>query len=263
MGRSKTAWGWTLTAMDLPAVGTLKPSETLPETKGTRPLSPNFGPRRGGAVPDLIVLHYTAMEDVHAARAWLCNPKAEVSAHYLISPQGEVAQLVPEDQRAWHAGAGRWGDIEDVNSHSIGIELSNTGSTPFAAPLMDALEALLPQIMRRWSIPPERVIAHSDLAPDRKIDPGPRFDWARLARGGLAVMASPHAPHNGTPAIADRFMRDAAAFGYTADAAPDVLLGAFRLRHRQGHHGPLDAHDCAIAADLAQRFPLDKHRSTS
>lgn len=216
-------------------------------------------------MPDLIVLHYTAMEDAHAARDWLCNPQAAVSAHYLISPQGEVTQLVREDQRAWHAGAGRWGDVEDVNSRSIGIELSNTGGTPFAAPLMDALEALLPQIMRRWSIPPERVIAHSDLAPDRKIDPGPRFDWARLARGGLAVMASPHPRRSDGRAGADAraFMRDAAAFGYTADAAPDVLLGAFRLRHRQGHHGPLDALDCALATDLAQRFPLDKHRPTS
>jgi len=93
------------------------------------------------------------MADWRAARDWLCNPEAEVSAHYIISPQGAVVSLVDEDQRAWHAGAGRWGDIEDVNSRSIGIELSNDGASPFSAPLMDALEGLLAGIMGRWAIP--------------------------------------------------------------------------------------------------------------
>ncbi|WP_093996183.1 N-acetylmuramoyl-L-alanine amidase [Octadecabacter ascidiaceicola] len=223
-------------------------------------LSPNFGERRDGATPDIIVLHYTAMPDWCAARDWLCNPEAEVSAHYIISEQGNVVQMVAEDQRAWHAGAGSWGDITDVNSRSIGIELNNTGSAPFAAPLMDALERLLPEIMTRWAIPPERVIAHSDLAPGRKIDPGAKFDWARLVHAGLAVAASPPAA---IAANEDALLRDLSAVGYGAGVSTDVLLAAFRLRHRQGHEGPLDGWDCAIAADLAQRFPIDRSALTS
>lgn len=130
---------------------------------------------------------------------------------------------------------------------------------------MDALEQLLPQIMDRWAIPPERVIAHSDLAPGRKIDPGPRFDWARLARCGLAVVASSHtgARSSSAPWSEEAFRRDAAAFGYRADVSTEVLLAAFRLRHRRGHEGAPEGVDCAMAADLAQRFPLDKHRMTS
>jgi N-acetylmuramoyl-L-alanine amidase len=216
-------------------------------------LSPNCGPRRAAVVPDIIVLHYTAMPDWTAARDWLCNPTAQVSAHYIISEQGDVVQLVAEDQRAWHAGAGSWGDITDVNSRSIGIELSNTGSTPFAAPLMDALEALLPAIRDRWAIPAARVIAHSDLAPGRKIDPGARFDWARLVRSGLAVLASPPKMLATNEAA---FVRDARLVGYSVQVDTDVLLSAVRLRHRQGHDGPLDGWDCAIVADLAARFSI-------
>ena len=218
-------------------------------------LSPNFGPRREAAVPDIIVLHYTAMPNWEKARDWLCNPEAEVSAHYIISPQGEVVSLVDEDQRAWHAGAGSWGRVTDVNSQSIGIELSNDGFSPFAAPLMNALTGLLPVIIDRWAIRPERVIAHSDLAPRRKIDPGARFDWARLARSGLAVAASPPAA---VAANEDAFVRDMTVAGYSAAVSTDVLLGALRLRHRQGHVGPLDGWDCAIAADMAARFPVAK-----
>jgi len=223
-------------------------------------LSPNFGERRGGATPSLIVLHYTAMPDWRRARDWLCNPQAEVSAHYIISPQGEVVTLVDEDKRAWHAGAGSWGAITDVNSHSIGIELSNDGFSPFAAPLMDALDGLLVGMMDRWAIPASRVIAHSDLAPGRKIDPGARFDWARLVRAGQAIAAAPNAPI--TPSEG-QFRRDAQAVGYSADVDTDVVLAAVRLRHRHGISGPLDGWDCAIVADLAARFSVDQHGLTS
>lgn len=115
----------------------------------------------------------------------LCSPEHEVSAHYLIARDGRVYQLVAEDARAWHAGAGCWAGQSDVNSHSIGIELDNDGAAPFAAPLMDALEALLRDIMARRGISPQNVLAHSDTAPGRKIDPGPKFDWRRLQRQGL------------------------------------------------------------------------------
>lgn len=148
--------------------------------------SPNFGARREGAKPSMIVLHYTAMESAAVACARLCDPEAEVSAHYLIDYDGTVLSLVEERKRAWHAGAGAWGAITDVNSRSVGIELQNTGAEPFGEPQMAALEGLLRDVMARWKIGPEGVIGHEDCAPGRKVDPGPRFDWGRLQRQGLA-----------------------------------------------------------------------------
>jgi len=224
--------------------------------------SPNCGPRRGGALPDLIVLHYTAMTDCGAAQARLCDPASEVSAHYLIAENGTVAALVPEELRAWHAGAGAWGAVTDVNSRSLGIELANGGAQPFAAPQMVALEALLADVMRRWQIPAERVIAHSDLAPGRKVDPGRRFDWRRLALAGLAVWpeVDPEAwigPEAGSGAgRAAAFVGALRAFGYP-DAPADILLAAFRLRFRPWTTGALDAVDLALATDLAGRFAVD------
>ena len=149
--------------------------------------SPNFGARRDGLLPTLVVIHYTAMESCEAALERLCDPVYEVSSHYLISNKGDILQLVEEEMRAWHAGAGEWMGQDDINSRSIGIELDNTGATPFSEPQMAALEALLPGILQSWSIPPEGVIGHSDMAPGRKFDPGPRFDWQRLERQGLAA----------------------------------------------------------------------------
>ncbi|MFZ1727550.1 MAG: N-acetylmuramoyl-L-alanine amidase, partial [Albidovulum sp.] len=164
------------------------------------------------------------------ARARLCDPMAEVSAHYLVAETGAVERLVPEAARAWHAGAGRWGGIDDVNSHSIGIELANPGDVPFPEPQMAALESLLIEIMVRWDIRPERVIAHSDLAPERKRDPGARFDWRRLALLGLSVW-----PREGG---AERpLVSSLRRFGY-GDVAPDALLAAFRLRFRPWATGP-------------------------
>jgi N-acetylmuramoyl-L-alanine amidase len=161
-----------------------------------------------------------------------------------------VTALVDEEMRAWHAGAGSWGGREDVNSRSIGIELDNDGASPFAAPLMDALEELLGGILERWTIPPAGVIAHSDMTPGRKSDPGPRFDWRRLARQGLSVWPAPGDTGSGT-ADWSAFRADAIAFGYP-DVAEELLLDAVRLRFRPGATGPLDATDCAIAAALAK-----------
>lgn len=211
--------------------------------------SPNFGPRRDGLRPELVVLHYTAMDSCEAACRALCDPAREVSAHYLISEAGDVTALVDEDMRAWHAGAGEWAGRGDVNSRSIGIELSNTGYTPFAARQIAALEALLPGILSRWSIAPEGVIAHSDMAPGRKIDPGPRFDWQRLARQGLTVWPEPR----DSAVDRGRFRADAARFGYP-EMEDDLLLATLRLRFRPRHEGPLDARDMGIMADLAARF---------
>lgn len=212
--------------------------------------SPNFGDRRGGQRPALVVLHYTAMDSAAAARARLCDPAAEVSAHWLIDRDGKAEQLVDEAARAWHAGAGEWAGAGDVNSRSIGIELQNRGDEPFAAPQMRRLEQLLAAILRRWNIPPQGVIGHSDMAPGRKQDPGPRFDWQGLARAGLSVW--PQRPH--APAPPGRFAAAARAFGYPP-VDETTLLHAFRLRFRPGAIGPADALDAGLATDLARRWP--------
>ncbi|MBV1866618.1 MAG: N-acetylmuramoyl-L-alanine amidase [Marinosulfonomonas sp.] len=204
-------------------------------------------------MPDLIVIHYTAMQSHSAALERLCDAACEVSAHYLIGSDGSVLCLVEEEHRAWHAGAGGWGDVSDVNSRSIGIELSNGGASPFAAAQMDALEGLLGGMMARWSIRPERVIGHSDMAPERKQDPGPRFDWRRLALGGLSVW-----PEHAVQARPDAavFLQNAHRFGYRAKDAETALL-AFRARFRPGVGGALDKVDMGAMAELAQRFPVD------
>ena len=214
-------------------------------------MSPNFGERRGGLRPRLIVLHYTGMASCDAARDRLCDPAAEVSAHYLISEGGEVLALVPEDMRAWHAGAGMWRGWDDINSRSIGIELANTGADPFAHAQIRALEGLLPQVMARWDIPAQGVIAHSDMAPGRKADPGARFDWRRLALGGLSVW-----PGDAKPGNPGDFITAARRFGYP-DVGHDLVLAAFRLRFRPWAKGPLDAVDAGMIADLAERFGVD------
>ncbi len=218
--------------------------------------SPNYGARRDNARPDMIVLHYTAMETAQAALERLCDPETEVSAHYLIGETGHVWQLIPEEQRAWHAGAGQWGDITDVNSRSIGIELANCGDHPFPDPQMAALEHLLAQIMERWAIPPERLIGHSDMAIGRKTDPGPRFDWRRLAQQGLSVW-----PEART--CAGDFAADARAFGYAPADSADAVLSAVRLRFRPWATGPIDDLDRAIMHDLASRYPVDRKAFTA
>ncbi|WP_323022666.1 N-acetylmuramoyl-L-alanine amidase [Pararhodobacter sp.] len=208
--------------------------------------SPNHGPRRDGLRPELVVIHFTEMISAEAALARLSDPAAEVSAHYLIGRDGRLWQLVEEAARAWHAGTGEWQGRGDVNSRSIGIELDNDGKSPFAAPLMDRLETLLPDILARWTIPAKGVIAHSDFAPARKVDPGPRFDWQRLARKGLALW--PEAPGDAETPL--QVSLD--TLGYP-DVAPDLRLAAFRLRFRPRHEGPEDATDRALAKALTRQ----------
>ncbi|MEO0622287.1 MAG: N-acetylmuramoyl-L-alanine amidase [Pseudomonadota bacterium] len=147
----------------------------------------------------MVVLHYTAMETAEAALARLCDPVAEVSAHYVIAEDGRLWRLVDEAERAWHAGVSSWGAVRDVNSHSIGIELANTGVHPFPEPQMAALAWLLAGVIGRWEIRPERVVGHACVAPGRKVDPGARFDWRRLARQGATVWldAAPDAARAG------------------------------------------------------------------
>ena len=151
--------------------------------------SPNCNERK---LPiSMVVLHYTGMRTAGEALARLCVESSQVSAHYLIDEEGQVTNLVPEEKRAWHAGASYWRGITDVNSASIGIELANPGHEwgyrPFPEPQMDALLPLLADIMDRHDIPRANVVGHSDVAPARKTDPGEYFDWARLGELGLAL----------------------------------------------------------------------------
>ncbi|WP_424929528.1 N-acetylmuramoyl-L-alanine amidase [Amaricoccus tamworthensis] len=201
--------------------------------------SPNFGPRRDGLRPSLVLLHHTAMETAEAALDRLCDPEAEVSSHYLIARDGRVWRLVDEAERAWHAGLGRWKGLDDINSRSIGIELANPASLkgfpPFPEVQMAALEALLWEILSRWGIPAEGVIGHSDIAPERKADPGPKFDWGRLALQGLAA---PSVVSEAGTGGWNAFETRAAAAGYdVADNSAEAVLRAVRLRHRPWAEG--------------------------
>ncbi len=193
----------------------------------------------------MVVLHYTAMASADAALARLRAPAAQVSAHYMVDRDGAVTWLVPESMRAWHAGAGAWVGQDDVNSRAIGIELVNTGAEPFAAPQMHALCGLLRGLLARWAIAPVAVIGHADMAPARKHDPGPRFDWRALAAAGLAVWpdGTATAPAAGLAASLDRI-------GYPP-APPDDRLRAFRARFRPWGQGPAMEADAARAAHVA------------
>jgi N-acetylmuramoyl-L-alanine amidase len=216
--------------------------------------SPNHGPRRGDGRVRLVVIHHTAMPGgAGPALDRLRDPAAEVSCHYVIGLSGEIWRLVPEERRAWHAGAGRWGPWRDVNSASLGLELVNDGGHPYPAAQMDALEGLLGALLARHRVPPEGVIGHSDCAPGRKADPGPRFDWRRLARSGLAVWPGEAAGAGG----AAGWEADAERVGYPCEAGAEAVLGAVRLRFRPGARGPADARDAALLRDLARRFPVD------
>ena len=211
--------------------------------------SPNFNDRRNGAGVDLVVLHYTAMPDAEAALCRLCDAEAEVSAHYLVAKDGAVTRMVAEDKRAWHAGEGRWAGRDDVNSRSLGIELDNDGDSHFEDAQMEALEALLADILERHALHPKSVIAHSDMAPGRKSDPGRLFEWKRLADKGLSIW-----PEAGMPGD---FLRNAAAFGYPVELGETLVIDAFRQRFRPFATGPLDAPDRAMMAGLARHWPAD------
>ena len=139
----------------------------------------------------MVVLHYTEMQSAEAALERMCDPASEVSAHYLISEQGEVVRLVPEDKRAWHAGVSYWRGHTDVNGRSIGIELDHPGHAwgyrEFSQPQFEALVPLLARIVKDYNIPRANVVGHSDVAPTRKIDPGELFPWDRLAQYRLCL----------------------------------------------------------------------------
>lgn len=225
--------------------------------------SPNHGPRRDDAPIDMLLLHYTDMATAEAALNRLCDPAAQVSAHYLVARDGRMYRLVPEDRRAWHAGRAWWAGETDINGRSIGIELDNPGHshgyTDFPEAQMTALTALCREILSRWPIPPYRVLGHSDVAPDRKIDPGHRFDWRRLARAGIGVF-----PDTIEQATVDEeeAVSLLARIGYRvgapsfAEPASRAALEAFRRHWQPDELGdPFDPHGADMLAIVAENAP--------
>src|SRR5882724_2282838 len=157
--------------------------------------SANYGERAKDRAADMIVLHYTGMPDVEGALARLCTAGTDVSAHYVVLEDGRIVQCVPEAKRAWHAGASWWAGEEDINSCSIGVEIVNRGHDwgypDFPLRQIAAVIALCRGIMLRRNVPPHRVLAHSDVAPARKKDPGEKFPWHSLANSGVGHWVQP------------------------------------------------------------------------
>ena len=158
----------------------------------------NVEPRRNGRTVDMLILHYTGMDNAEEACRLLCSAEGGVSCHYLVDEQGAITQMVGENLRAWHAGLSLWGGETDTNSRSIGIEIHNPGHglgyPDFPPAQMQAVADLCRDILSRHAIPPAHVLAHSDVAPGRKIDPGERFDWALLHREGIGHWVPPAPP---------------------------------------------------------------------
>jgi N-acetylmuramoyl-L-alanine amidase len=211
--------------------------------------SPNHNPRRGVAEPSVIVLHYTGMESAQAARDWLCNPQSAVSSHYLVDEEGQITQMVDEELRAWHAGDSNWKGQSDINSISIGIEIHNPGHDlgyrDFPDAQIDAVTALCRDIASRHPILPQDVLAHSDVAPMRKIDPGEKFPWARLHAGGVGhwiepepLTAGPLLKTGDAGADVEELRTMLAAYGYGAertgafDRSLAIVVTAFQRHFR-------------------------------
>jgi N-acetylmuramoyl-L-alanine amidase len=149
--------------------------------------SPNFTSRPEGMMIDSIIMHFTEMHDDISALKRLCDPKTEVSSHYLINKQGKIFSLVPDHLRAWHAGQSCWRGKEKANDYSIGIELDNNGKEEFSEPLMLSLIDLCHELIKSYPIDQFNIIGHSDVIPSRKFDPGRFFDWKRLAKNKIGI----------------------------------------------------------------------------
>lgn len=210
--------------------------------------SPNFNTRQHAL--DMLVLHYTGMADDQAAIDWLCNPASQVSCHYFVFPDGTIHQLVAEACRAWHAGVACWQGAEDLNSASIGIEIANPGHehgyVAFPERQIASLITLCQGITNRHKIVPHRVLAHSDIAPERKEDPGELFPWHRLAEKGIGHYVLPEPVSDGRffqegdtgqPVLALQSML--ALYGYNCpesgdfDAQTRMAVTAFQRHFRQ------------------------------
>lgn len=210
--------------------------------------SPNHDIRR----PVVIVLHFTNQRSVKQSLETLrtANSGGPVSAHYLIGEDDDIYQLVADEQRAWHAGPGRWGTITDLNSASIGIELDNNGDAPFAAAQIDSLLRLLGDLTTRLRIPRVQIIGHEDLAPGRKDDPGPLFPWKRLADAGYGLW--PQGPLVDPPLGFDPWMA-LGLVGYPLDDRK-ATVRSFHHHFRGMDGDTLDADDMRVLYALAKQL---------
>lgn len=233
-----------------------KPDTLLPVTVVP---SPNFDDRR----PVMVVIHYTSNDDAVHSLNTLTSPERRVSAHYLIERSGKLNQLVPESKRAWHAGQSYWAGVGDVNSASIGIELDNNGQEPYAEAQMETLLALLQDLRVRYRIATPNFVGHSDVAPGRKIDPGPYFPWEKLAGYGFGLWCGPSdmGVELGDKSDPPDMAQALSMLGYDP-RVPEASLQAFRWHYLsdgngvvtedRSRDGPVIA--CLAAKKIGQRF---------
>lgn len=187
--------------------------------------TPNFRPRRDGLTPTILLMHYTGMESAQDALDLLCHEDSGVSCHYLVDEQGQVTQMVAENERAWHAGKSYWAGEHDINSASIGIEIVNEGHgadyKDFPDRQIEAVIELSKDILARHNISAHNVIGHSDVAPERKKDPGEKFPWQKLHENGVGLWVEPEP-------IGDDF-------GFGMDEEGREIFGAQKLLARYGY----------------------------
>jgi N-acetylmuramoyl-L-alanine amidase len=259
------------------AIGCTMPTFAPDSSLVTRVVvSPNHDERTLGG-PDILLLHYTGMASTEAAVQRLCDPLAKVSAHYVVDEDGRISQLVPERRRAYHAGASSWEGESDINSRSIGIEIGNPGRAfgypDFPARQIEAVIALARDIVARRAIRADRVLAHSDVSPGRKNDPGEKFPWDKLAAAGVGLWVAPRPLAAGAELnlgdsgkAVGALQRDLAHYGYGIEAT-----GRFDERTRdvviafQRHFRPARVDGIAdrstretLAALLAKRDQRDR-----
>lgn len=226
----------------------------------------NYGERAPGVSIDMLLLHYTGMETGEAAIDWLCREESGVSCHYVVEEDGSILQLVPEEKRAWHAGKSEWLGETDTNSRSIGIEIVNPGHgngyPDFPNDQIAAVIGLCGDIVDRNRIAPRMVLAHSDVAPGRKQDPGEKFPWARLFEKGVGLwvapdddVADPISPGDNSEQVAE-VQALLSAFGYGLKITGDycektkACVAAFQMHFRQNGVSGL--------ADLGTRGTLER-----
>ncbi len=231
------------------ALSACAPLAPLPAGVTRKVPSPNFDVRR----PNLVVLHHTSNGTIDRALSTLTNPERKVSAHYLIGRDGEVVQLVEENDRAWHAGKSWWGGNTDINSSSIGIELDNDGDEPFPDVQIEALLGLLGGVQQRHGIPRANFVGHADVAPGRKVDPSAWFPWQRLAENGFGLWCD--APWAPAPEGQD-LLSLLASLGYSP-TDPDAARYAFRLHYAAGSEAMTENDEKALAFCLLNQRLLE------
>lgn len=196
----------------------------------------------------MIILHYTGMPSAERALKWLCDPESGVSSHYFVFEDGRVAQLVEEDRRAWHAGQSFWAGETDINSRSIGIEIANPGHefgyVPFPDEQIAAVIGLCRDVLSRHPIPPERILAHSDVAPLRKEDPGELFPWDRLHAAGVGHWVPP------APIVAGSALQA----GDRRDAVADFKAGLRRYGYGVGSQPDYDSDTASVVTAFQRHF---------